>query len=76
MRVSADKAAVKRDLALRDYKVQYSRGGTEDSSACKVLSYPSKSAALVIEANECDGVMIFRSDSNGEDLEGYAGAGM
>jgi len=36
----------------------------------KILSYPSK--------NEClyGGGLIFRSDSNGEDLEGYAGAGL
>lgn len=75
MRVAADKAAVKRDLAMRDYMVQYGGGGT-GGGACKVLSYPSKSSALCIKANECDGVMIFRSDSNGEDLEGYAGAGL
>lgn len=75
MRVAADKAAVKRDLAMREYMVQYGGGGG-GGSACKVLSYPSKSSALCIEANECDGVMIFRSDSNGEDLEGYAGAGL
>ncbi len=35
-----------------------------------LLSYPSKSAALH------GGGLIFRSDSNGEDLAGYAGAGL
>lgn len=37
----------------------------------KVLSYPSKSAAMFVADS-----LIFRSDSNGEDLEGYAGAGL
>jgi len=35
-----------------------------------VLSFPAKSAALY------GGGLIFRSDSNGEDLAGYAGAGL
>ena len=35
-----------------------------------VLSFPSKSLGLYGEG------LIFRSDSNGEDLEGYAGAGL
>jgi alpha-glucan,water dikinase len=35
-----------------------------------VLAYPSKSMALF------GGGLIFRSDSNAEDLEGYAGAGL
>ena len=35
-----------------------------------LLSYPSKSAGLY------GGGLIFRSDSNGEDLAGYAGAGL
>lgn len=35
-----------------------------------LLSYPAKSAALYGSG------LIFRSDSNGEDLEGYAGAGL
>jgi alpha-glucan, water dikinase len=34
------------------------------------LAYPSKSTALYGQG------LIFRSDSNGEDLEGYAGAGL
>jgi len=34
------------------------------------LSYPSKSVGLYGSG------LIFRSDSNGEDLEGYAGAGL
>ena len=36
----------------------------------KTLSFPSKSTGLF------GGSLIFRSDSNGEDLEGYAGAGL
>ncbi|KAK9830544.1 hypothetical protein WJX72_012386 [[Myrmecia] bisecta] len=50
--------------------------------AVKVVGLPSKSRALVLpdEATR-DGanpapVLIFRSDSNGEDLQGYAGAGL
>lgn len=38
----------------------------------RVLLYPSKSEGMFVE----DGSLIFRSDSNGEDLEGYAGAGL
>eukprot|EP00933_Yihiella_yeosuensis_P052011 TRINITY_DN49998_c0_g1_i1.p1 TRINITY_DN49998_c0_g1~~TRINITY_DN49998_c0_g1_i1.p1 ORF type:complete len:1139 (+),score=240.32 TRINITY_DN49998_c0_g1_i1:3-3419(+) len=37
----------------------------------RVISYPSKSVAL--HTQHC---LIFRSDSNGEDLEGFAGAGL
>ncbi|CAM8975231.1 unnamed protein product [Rhodiola kirilowii] len=36
-----------------------------------VLGYPSKPIGLFIKRS-----IIFRSDSNGEDLEGYAGAGL
>eukprot|EP00262_Sarcandra_glabra_P013027 TRINITY_DN3513_c0_g2_i1.p1 TRINITY_DN3513_c0_g2~~TRINITY_DN3513_c0_g2_i1.p1 ORF type:complete len:451 (-),score=81.24 TRINITY_DN3513_c0_g2_i1:139-1341(-) len=36
-----------------------------------VLGYPSKQIGLFIKKS-----IIFRSDSNGEDLEGYAGAGL
>jgi len=36
----------------------------------KVLAYPSKSVGLF------GGGLIFRSDSNAEDLQGYAGAGL
>jgi alpha-glucan,water dikinase len=42
------------------------KGGKEP----RVLSFPSKSAGLY------GGGLIFRSDSNGEDLAGYAGAGL
>lgn len=38
---------------------------------CQVLGYPSKRIGLFINPS-----IIFRSDSNGEDLEGYAGAGL
>ncbi|KAG8075969.1 hypothetical protein GUJ93_ZPchr0006g42774 [Zizania palustris] len=37
----------------------------------KVLGFPSKPIGLFIKRS-----VIFRSDSNGEDLEGYAGAGL
>ncbi|GMH39379.1 hypothetical protein BSKO_07277 [Bryopsis sp. KO-2023] len=37
----------------------------------QVLLYPSKSAGMYVRDS-----LIFRSDSNGEDLEGYAGAGL
>ncbi|KAK9816496.1 hypothetical protein WJX72_001009 [[Myrmecia] bisecta] len=37
----------------------------------KVLMYPSKSDGMFVPES-----LIFRSDSNGEDLEGYAGAGL
>lgn len=36
-----------------------------------VVAFPSKSVALT-----CEPCLIFRSDSNGEDLEGFAGAGL
>ncbi|KAE8698963.1 Detected protein of unknown function [Hibiscus syriacus] len=36
-----------------------------------VLGYPSKSIGLFIRCS-----IIFRSDSNGENLEGYAGTGL
>ena len=39
--------------------------------APQVLGFPSKLVAL-----RSDSTLIFRSDSNGEDLEGYAGAGL
>jgi alpha-glucan,water dikinase len=44
-------------------------GGTLDDPS--VLSYPSKSVGMFVRES-----LIFRSDSNGEDLEGYAGAGL
>ncbi|GAQ91752.1 alpha-glucan water dikinase [Klebsormidium nitens] len=39
--------------------------------APRVLGFPSKRVGLF-----CPDTLIFRSDSNGEDLEGYAGAGL
>lgn len=42
-----------------------------DLDSPKVLGYPSKPIGLFIRRS-----IIFRSDSNGEDLEGYAGAGL
>ena len=35
------------------------------------MAYPSKSDGMFVTES-----LIFRSDSNGEDLEGYAGAGL
>ena len=37
----------------------------------KILAYPSKAAGFFVPDT-----LIFRSDSNGEDLPGYAGAGL
>ncbi|KAF2926925.1 alpha-glucan water dikinase, chloroplastic [Oryza sativa Japonica Group] len=42
-----------------------------DLDSPKVLGFPSKPIGLFIKRS-----IIFRSDSNGEDLEGYAGAGL
>ncbi|KAM1170836.1 hypothetical protein ACFX15_020715 [Malus domestica] len=42
-----------------------------DLDSPQVLGYPSKPIGLFIKRS-----IIFRSDSNGEDLEGYAGAGL
>ncbi|XP_061355011.1 alpha-glucan water dikinase, chloroplastic [Gastrolobium bilobum] len=42
-----------------------------DLNSPQVLGYPSKPVGLYIRRS-----IIFRSDSNGEDLEGYAGAGL
>jgi alpha-glucan,water dikinase len=42
----------------------------KQSEQTRLMSYPSKSIALH------GGALIFRSDSNGEDLAGYAGAGL
>ncbi|GAB2280495.1 hypothetical protein Dimus_015122 [Dionaea muscipula] len=42
-----------------------------DLDSPMVLGYPSKPIGLYIKRS-----IIFRSDSNGEDLEGYAGAGL
>ncbi|WPT16709.1 Alpha-glucan water dikinase [Picochlorum sp. SENEW3] len=38
----------------------------------KIVLYPSKSQGMFVREES----LIFRSDSNGEDLEGYAGAGL
>ncbi|KAF7809324.1 alpha-glucan water dikinase, chloroplastic [Senna tora] len=43
----------------------------QDLTSPQVLGYPSKGVGLCIRRS-----IIFRSDSNGEDLEGYAGAGL
>ncbi|CAL5038507.1 unnamed protein product [Urochloa decumbens] len=43
----------------------------DELNSPKLLGYPSKPIGLFIRRS-----IIFRSDSNGEDLEGYAGAGL
>ncbi|PRW33076.1 alpha-glucan water chloroplastic [Chlorella sorokiniana] len=43
----------------------------DDIENPKVLLYPSKGEGMFVPES-----LIFRSDSNGEDLEGYAGAGL
>eukprot|EP00887_Chlorella_sp_A99_P007269 scaffold2.g7269.t1 len=43
----------------------------DDIDNPKVLLYPSKSEGMFVPES-----LIFRSDSNGEDLQGYAGAGL
>eukprot|EP01053_Blabericola_migrator_P001004 Blabericola_migrator_1__1003@NODE_1252_length_4978_cov_140_400733_g846_i0_p1_GENE_NODE_1252_length_4978_cov_140_400733_g846_i0NODE_1252_length_4978_cov_140_400733_g846_i0_p1_ORF_typecomplete_len1569_score346_11PPDK_N/PF01326_19/5_7e25PPDK_N/PF01326_19/0_0021PPDK_N/PF01326_19/7_2e08Mad3_BUB1_I/PF08311_12/2_3Mad3_BUB1_I/PF08311_12/54CBM53/PF16760_5/7_7e02CBM53/PF16760_5/1_1e04CBM53/PF16760_5/0_72_NODE_1252_length_4978_cov_140_400733_g846_i0324738 len=42
-----------------------------ENESAKVVAFPAKSEALIAK-----GSLIFRSDSNGEDLEGFAGAGL
>eukprot|EP01054_Gregarina_sp_Poly1_P000865 Gregarina_sp_Poly_1__864@NODE_1206_length_4784_cov_213_781853_g826_i0_p1_GENE_NODE_1206_length_4784_cov_213_781853_g826_i0NODE_1206_length_4784_cov_213_781853_g826_i0_p1_ORF_typecomplete_len1181_score183_96PPDK_N/PF01326_19/7_9e22PPDK_N/PF01326_19/0_0011PPDK_N/PF01326_19/6_8e06Mad3_BUB1_I/PF08311_12/0_8Mad3_BUB1_I/PF08311_12/67_NODE_1206_length_4784_cov_213_781853_g826_i010124554 len=42
-----------------------------EGEAAEVVAFPAKSEALLAK-----GSLIFRSDSNGEDLEGFAGAGL
>jgi len=37
----------------------------------QIIMFPSKSDGMFVPES-----LIFRSDSNGEDLEGYAGAGL
>jgi len=37
----------------------------------QIIMFPSKSDGMFVAES-----LIFRSDSNGEDLEGYAGAGL
>ena len=44
----------------------------DDLSNPRVIGYPSKANGLFTDAP----TLIFRSDSNGEDLEGFAGAGL
>eukprot|EP01026_Neomeris_dumetosa_P067423 TRINITY_DN6577_c3_g1_i1.p1 TRINITY_DN6577_c3_g1~~TRINITY_DN6577_c3_g1_i1.p1 ORF type:complete len:149 (+),score=16.16 TRINITY_DN6577_c3_g1_i1:324-770(+) len=48
-----------------------------DLNSFKILSFPSKSLALRIPRKfKYNGVLICRSDSNAEDLAGFAGAGL
>lgn len=46
--------------------------GADGAEAATVTSFPSKPTALLLKSPS----LIFRSDSNGEDLEGFAGAGL
>lgn len=50
------------DMHMLPSKLEYESG-------FQVTGYPSKTIGLYSKPS-----MIFRSDSNGEDLEGYAGA--
>ena len=54
---------------LETGKVRGPPSGSEN--VARVLSYPSKGAGFFVPES-----LIFRSDSNGEDLPGYAGAGL
>ncbi|QDZ23333.1 alpha-glucan water dikinase [Chloropicon primus] len=58
-----------RALSFTCDKEALARG--EDKSMLAVESFPSKSVGLYLPES-----LMFRSDSNGEDLEGYAGAGL
>lgn len=42
-----------------------------DATVLQIIMFPSKSDGMFVPES-----LIFRSDSNGEDLEGYAGAGL
>ena len=54
-----------------DFATGKVKSSDETSSVPRVLSYPSKGAGFFVPES-----LIFRSDSNGEDLPGYAGAGL
>ncbi|CAN1310832.1 Alpha-glucan water dikinase, chloroplastic [Linum perenne] len=58
------------DYAFVIHTTNPSSGDSSEIYA-EVLGYPSKPIGLFIRRS-----IIFRSDSNGEDLEGYAGAGL
>jgi alpha-glucan,water dikinase len=47
-------------------------GATAGAGAATLRGYPSKASGLFLRQP----TLIFRSDSNGEDLEGFAGAGL
>lgn len=47
------------------------KSSSSSENVARVLSYPSKGAGFFVPES-----LIFRSDSNGEDLPGYAGAGL
>ena len=51
--------------------LRFSCKKADGALAPRVLGFPSKSTRLDVPPT-----FIFRSDSNGEDLEGYAGAGL
>lgn len=60
-------------IALVPVPVYCEHGQDYISRACvvQILMFPSKSDGMFVPES-----LIFRSDSNGEDLEGYAGAGL
>ena len=43
----------------------------QEGVVVQIIMFPSKSEGMFVAES-----LIFRSDSNGEDLEGYAGAGL
>ena len=66
---AARKEKLEEAVDLATGKVKNSDSSSE--SVARVLSYPSKGAGFFVPES-----LIFRSDSNGEDLPGYAGAGL
>jgi alpha-glucan,water dikinase len=63
-----------RALSFAARKDALAAAGADDAKAAAVtrtLGFPSKCVALRVAPT-----FIFRSDSNGEDLDGYAGAGL
>merc|ERR1719396_242475 len=60
-----------RALSFVANKAKLRQGERDLSGALTVESFPSKSVGLYLPES-----LMFRSDSNGEDLEGYAGAGL
>ena len=56
--------------------LSFTAGGGGSSSVVEISAFPSKRIALRAEIPESGHLLIARSDSNGEDLEEFAGAGL